>query len=259
MSRSGASRLRRRLPRLGRRFRANWVDGEPSGSSSSTLGERKACLPADRLHRLQRELLEAFFRGPNPFLLTGGAALAGFHLGHRATKDLDLFVTLPMLDEGDRILVEAAAELGASVQRIPTLRDFRQRIVARARRRSWSISCMTHRRRGVRRSRGSVGSPSIRPRIGCAPARGGDDGGIADLPRPLVPPLGPSRSSGGMTRGRATGRGVAGFPSPRTPPTTPAAPPPAPGCGRSPAWRAAAGARRIAGRSDMRSGFRDGS
>lgn len=43
------------------------------------------------LSALQREVLEAFFRRERGFVLTGGAALAGFHLGHRTTDDLDLF------------------------------------------------------------------------------------------------------------------------------------------------------------------------
>lgn len=35
-----------------------------------------------RLTLLQRDLLEAFFARSADFHLTGGAALAGFHLGH---------------------------------------------------------------------------------------------------------------------------------------------------------------------------------
>ncbi len=44
-----------------------------------------------RLTPIQRLVLDAV-RGfePSP-VLTGGAALGGFHLGHRATRDLDLF------------------------------------------------------------------------------------------------------------------------------------------------------------------------
>jgi hypothetical protein len=43
------------------------------------------------LDRFQQEILEAFFDREQRFFLTGGAALAGFHLGHRTTRDLDLF------------------------------------------------------------------------------------------------------------------------------------------------------------------------
>lgn len=45
----------------------------------------------DRLTPLQREILERFFARQSGFFLTGGGALAGFHLGHRETHDLDLF------------------------------------------------------------------------------------------------------------------------------------------------------------------------
>ncbi|HEX8704063.1 MAG TPA: hypothetical protein VF815_34845 [Myxococcaceae bacterium] len=38
---------------------------------------------ADALSAFQRALLEAFFRRAQSFYLTGGAALAGFYLGHR--------------------------------------------------------------------------------------------------------------------------------------------------------------------------------
>jgi len=44
-----------------------------------------------RLTPLQRHILELLADFAPPWTLTGGAALAGFHLGHRATRDLDLF------------------------------------------------------------------------------------------------------------------------------------------------------------------------
>lgn len=44
-----------------------------------------------RLSPLQAEILSEFFRRERGFFLTGGGALAGFHLGHRTTDDLDLF------------------------------------------------------------------------------------------------------------------------------------------------------------------------
>ncbi len=52
----------------------------------------------DRLSPLQREVLEGFFELAPGYFLTGGAALAGFHLGHRTTEDLDLFVHEAKLD-----------------------------------------------------------------------------------------------------------------------------------------------------------------
>jgi predicted nucleotidyltransferase component of viral defense system len=80
---------------------------------------------------LQQALLGAFFRREGRFRLTGGGALAGFHLGHRRTEDLDLFSPDPVLDEGDRALEQAARELGASVERLQTSESFRRRLVRR--------------------------------------------------------------------------------------------------------------------------------
>jgi hypothetical protein len=88
-------------------------------------------LPISRLTRLQGDLLEAFFKREQRFFLTGGAALAGFHLGHRRTDDLDLFVTEDVLDQGDAALYQAAESLGAGVERDQTHADFRRRIVRR--------------------------------------------------------------------------------------------------------------------------------
>lgn len=45
----------------------------------------------DRLTSLQREVLASLAPVRPPWTLTGGAALAGFHLHHRTTRDLDLF------------------------------------------------------------------------------------------------------------------------------------------------------------------------
>ena len=73
---------------------------------------------------LQQALLGAFFRREGRFRLTGGGALAGFHLGHRRTEDLDLFSADPVLDDGDRVLEESARELGATVERLQTSQTF---------------------------------------------------------------------------------------------------------------------------------------
>ena len=43
------------------------------------------------LDRLQLEILQAFASREPGFVLSGGAALVGFHLRHRETKDLDFF------------------------------------------------------------------------------------------------------------------------------------------------------------------------
>ncbi|MBI4917541.1 MAG: nucleotidyl transferase AbiEii/AbiGii toxin family protein [Acidobacteria bacterium] len=44
---------------------------------------------------LQRRLLAALRPVSSRFVLSGGAALGGFHLGHRRSADVDLFVTAP--------------------------------------------------------------------------------------------------------------------------------------------------------------------
>lgn len=45
----------------------------------------------DRLTPLQRRILRVLASLAPPWTLTGGGALAGVHLGHRETRDLDLF------------------------------------------------------------------------------------------------------------------------------------------------------------------------
>jgi hypothetical protein len=48
-------------------------------------------LPSGRLTPLQERVLVLLAEVTPPWTLTGGGALAGFHLGHRTTRDLDLF------------------------------------------------------------------------------------------------------------------------------------------------------------------------
>ena len=88
-------------------------------------------MTTSRLTPLQRDLLEAFFRHATNFFLTGGAALAGYYLGHRDTADLDLFTTADVLAEGEVALHAAASEVGALVESIHTAPDFRRRLVRR--------------------------------------------------------------------------------------------------------------------------------
>jgi hypothetical protein len=61
-----------------------------------------------RLGPLQQKFLQAFFSKEKRFFLTGGAALAGFHLGHRETHDLDLFTLMDVMDEGSSVVSEVA-------------------------------------------------------------------------------------------------------------------------------------------------------
>ena len=84
-----------------------------------------------KLSLLQREILQGFFKRQKGFFLTGGSALAGFHLGHRSTEDLDLFTRTTDLDEGDRSLRETVRQIGAEVEAIQTAPDFRRRLVRR--------------------------------------------------------------------------------------------------------------------------------
>ena len=84
-----------------------------------------------RLTPLQWDLLEAFFQRESHFFLTGGAALAGYHLGHRETADLDLFTTADLLTDGDAALQAAVQAIGASMEGIQTSPDFRRRLVRR--------------------------------------------------------------------------------------------------------------------------------
>jgi hypothetical protein len=84
-----------------------------------------------RLTALQSELLNAFFARERGFYLTGGAALAGFHLGHRSTSDLDLFTPEPRIAAGERALQEAASAIGGSVEHVQTAPDFVRRLVRR--------------------------------------------------------------------------------------------------------------------------------
>lgn len=88
-------------------------------------------MPRSTLTQLQQDLLNAFFRREQRFFLTGGAALAGFFLGHRPTHDLDLFSTSNVLDAGDTSLREAAWDLHATIENVQTSPTFRRRLLRR--------------------------------------------------------------------------------------------------------------------------------
>jgi len=83
-------------------------------------------LTRSRLSALQQRVLEGFFARTQEFYLTGGAALAGFHLGHRATEDLDLFASTNRLEEGSAALRSVASELGATLESLRTSPEFRR-------------------------------------------------------------------------------------------------------------------------------------
>jgi predicted nucleotidyltransferase component of viral defense system len=83
------------------------------------------------LDRFQQEVLEGFFHHEDRFFLTGGAALAGFHLGHWRTQDLDLFTTENRIEQGVAALSATARDLGASVEAVQTSPDFRRYLLRR--------------------------------------------------------------------------------------------------------------------------------
>lgn len=85
----------------------------------------------NRLTPLQTDVLREFFARTQDFFLTGGAALAGFYVGHRDTLDLDLFTTTTALAEGDHVLHEVAHALGAHVEKLQTSRGFLRRLLRR--------------------------------------------------------------------------------------------------------------------------------
>ena len=71
----------------------------------------------DKLTPLQREVIEAFFDREAGFRLTGGAALAGFHLGHRSSDDIDLFTSDgDAFERGPFVLREVARVVGAETE-----------------------------------------------------------------------------------------------------------------------------------------------
>jgi hypothetical protein len=88
-------------------------------------------LANSKLTSLQIDFLDAFFRREDRFFLTGGAALAGFHLGHRETHDLDLFTLSDALDDGLAIVTEIARQWEASLEAIHTSPDFRRLLLRR--------------------------------------------------------------------------------------------------------------------------------
>jgi hypothetical protein len=84
-----------------------------------------------RLDRLQQDVLAAFFEHETRFFLTGGAALAGFYLRHRITKDLDFFTTEDLIEQGAVALTAAAGAVGASMESLVTAPDFRRYLLRR--------------------------------------------------------------------------------------------------------------------------------
>jgi len=70
------------------------------------------------LDPFQEEVLEAFVARENGFFLTGGAALAGYHIHHRATRSLELCTIEDRVRVGEAALLEVASDIGAKIQRL---------------------------------------------------------------------------------------------------------------------------------------------
>jgi hypothetical protein len=79
-----------------------------------------------KLGPLQQRFLQEFFSREKRFFLSGGAALAGYYLGHRETHDLDLFTLMDVMKEGSAAVAETASEMGAALESIQTSPDFRR-------------------------------------------------------------------------------------------------------------------------------------
>jgi predicted nucleotidyltransferase component of viral defense system len=88
-------------------------------------------LEPNRLDKIQREVLRAFFARESRFFLTGGAALVGYYLGHRTTHDLDLFTTEDLMEDGLAALTAATREIGATLEPLRTSPDFRRFLLRR--------------------------------------------------------------------------------------------------------------------------------
>jgi hypothetical protein len=80
---------------------------------------------------LQQDFLRAFFQREDRFFLTGGAALVGFHLGHRETHDLGLFTLEDVIQEGMAAVAEVARELGGTFESLQTAPAFRRVLLRR--------------------------------------------------------------------------------------------------------------------------------
>src|SRR5262245_11097085 len=112
-------------------WRHNWAAGAISGSFCLAIGGRRGCLAKRQLSALQQDFLRSFFQREDRFFLTGGAALVGFHLGHRETHDLDLFTLEDVMPEGMAAVAEVARELGGTLEPLQTAPAFRRVLLRR--------------------------------------------------------------------------------------------------------------------------------
>ena len=66
----------------------------------------------------QEEVLDAFFSRESGFFLTGGSALAGYHIHHRPIESLELCTVEDRVRVGEAALLEVAGDIGAKIQRL---------------------------------------------------------------------------------------------------------------------------------------------
>lgn len=86
----------------------------------------------DKLTPLQRDVLKAFFELEQGFFLTGGAAIAGFHLKHRETSDLDLFTSDgPAFERGRYVLQSVGHALHGELIAVQEAPGFLRQILKR--------------------------------------------------------------------------------------------------------------------------------
>ena len=86
-----------------------------------------------KLTSFQRQVLEAIFAREDGFFLTGGAALAEFHLGHRTTDDLDLFtLEADAFERSRHVIASVAHDLGAQLDVRQDAPGFRRYALSRA-------------------------------------------------------------------------------------------------------------------------------
>ena len=123
---SGSSPRLKRSGENGLRFLATLGGVVNSGSFFWIAGRKRVSLANSKLTALQKDFLNAFFGHEDRFFLTGGAALAGFHLGHRETHDLDLFTLSDALNDGLVIVTDIAPQWWASLETIHTSTDSRR-------------------------------------------------------------------------------------------------------------------------------------
>ncbi len=90
-------------------------------------------LPNSQLTHVQELVLAAFFDRERGFFLTGGAALAGFYIGHRRTDDLDLFTTdVDAFERGRFVVADVAQHLNAQVVTRQEAPGFRRMLLTMA-------------------------------------------------------------------------------------------------------------------------------